>query len=591
LHNNGGRRKIKQRSGFYNSSWQILQKMNKYFNYRLILALISIIFLCPAALLRADIALPSINPNDYIQTTYPPVTFDKTQITGTEIFYATIAGKGLCTKDLPKAAAAGRFTYEYIASNKTTGEQEILNPFYTVTIQPFPQKAGDVFQTSNQVPLQFPDGSKAGKYTITEQMIKAEMEDTMLSRQIVTEPASPTAPTAPAQPTTITSQTIAPSKSREIGTVSYTPGESVSGGTSIPTPTTPSSAITPIITQMANTPPVGLATPATPELSNMPQKIQSVTSCSGTCVPTGQSCPYGTSGQGVSDCKPAQTNCYRCGWFWLQTCCDTIPTFCCVHIQPAISVSISPASVISGAPSVGTITLNTALNNDQAVQLSANPVGSVIMPAAVTVKAGTTSANFNIQTNVVILPVNVTIKAAANNSQATSVITINPIALSALNISPATVPSGASSAGTVTLNGPALSGGQIVLLSASPSGSVVLPASVKVQAGAISGNFSIAANTVPSPVTVTVTAVLLNLSSNNNLPKTATMAISPAPGPCSYTCRPAARSGSSWVMNCNSSETAQPWLSCQKTTQCYSCGFWGLSKCCDQVDSVCCKPK
>ncbi len=63
---------------------------------------------------------------------------------------------------------------------------------------------------------------------------------------------------------------------------------------------------------------------------------------------------------------------------------------------------------------------------------------------------------------------------------------------------------------------------------------------------------------------------------------------------CPYKCRPATREGGwskSWVTKCEGNEITESKFSCPQTTQCYSCGFMGMRKCCDQVSSICCRPK
>ena len=149
----------------------------------------------------------------------------------------------------------------------------------------------------------------------------------------------------------------------------------------------------------------------------------------------------------------------------------------------------------------------------------------------------------------------------------------HPILLS-LTVSPVSVLGSESSTGTVTLGGPAPSGGQIVQLSATPSDSLTLPESVTVKAGETSGTFNIATNMGGGRVNVAITAKVYNSQ------KTTSITINPMPRYCPYTCR----------LKCKSNEfPVQSY--CHPVTQYYSCGFFGWWTCHRTAQPICCKPK
>ena len=88
--------------------------------------------------------------------------------------------------------------------------------------------------------------------------------------------------------------------------------------------------------------------------------------------------------------------------------------------------------------------------------------------------------------------------------------TCGGVTVSSLTFNPASIPSGSTSQGTVTLSGPAPSGGSTVGLSSDNSFGLV-PATVTVAGGATSGTFTFTAKTgVLSNTAVTVTASLGN---------------------------------------------------------------------------------
>src|SRR5207253_1771984 len=104
----------------------------------------------------------------------------------------------------------------------------------------------------------------------------------------------------------------------------------------------------------------------------------------------------------------------------------------------------------------------------------------------------------------------------------TATLTVNPVALLSITLSPASVVGGVSTTGNkVTLNGPAPAGGTIVNLSSTDSG-MVPPASVTVPAGATSSpNFTITTSAVSATTPVTISAVY------NGVTKTANLAVNP----------------------------------------------------------------
>src|SRR5437667_6085965 len=92
--------------------------------------------------------------------------------------------------------------------------------------------------------------------------------------------------------------------------------------------------------------------------------------------------------------------------------------------------------------------------------------------------------------------------------------------LSALTLSPTSVNGGSSSTGTVTLSGPAASGGAVVNLSSSASAAMV-PSSVTVVQGYNSATFTVNTTTVSASTPVTITAAYAGVT------KTASLTVTP----------------------------------------------------------------
>src|SRR5205807_10462942 len=82
-----------------------------------------------------------------------------------------------------------------------------------------------------------------------------------------------------------------------------------------------------------------------------------------------------------------------------------------------------------------------------------------------------------------------------------------PTTISSLTLNPISVVGGAqSSTGTVTLSGPAPTGGAVVSLSSSNPSVAAVPASVTVPAGASSASFTVTTSAVVASTAVTISA-------------------------------------------------------------------------------------
>jgi hypothetical protein len=87
-----------------------------------------------------------------------------------------------------------------------------------------------------------------------------------------------------------------------------------------------------------------------------------------------------------------------------------------------------------------------------------------MVPGSVTIPAGATGATFPVSTSAVTTTTSATISGTYNGTQSAT-LTINPPVLSSVSLNPTSVAGGNSATGTVTLNGPAPSGGAVVTLS------------------------------------------------------------------------------------------------------------------------------
>ncbi len=147
-------------------------------------------------------------------------------------------------------------------------------------------------------------------------------------------------------------------------------------------------------------------------------------------------------------------------------------------------------------------------------RLSTDPLGNVGTPVNLGVSAGVgyTGGRWGDYFGTEVDPVDgrtfwaVAETLGSNNDWDTQIVSfsLSPVVAS-LSIAPSTLVSGLTATGTVTLSGPAPTGGQIVNLSTN-NAAVVVPATVTVPQGLTTATFTISTGTVPADVIVTVTA-------------------------------------------------------------------------------------
>jgi len=137
--------------------------------WRLIIALILALCLLPITSKPAA----AISLGEYFEYT-STVELSKSQVTGSEVFYAMIEATATCNKTLPlpfSLANEAEITGSIIARHQASGANVTLNSGYTVTITDFPKEAGQTTSVNETVPLQFPSGSQSGTYSVVGELI------------------------------------------------------------------------------------------------------------------------------------------------------------------------------------------------------------------------------------------------------------------------------------------------------------------------------------------------------------------------------------------------------------------------------------
>jgi hypothetical protein len=169
-----------------------------------------------------------------------------------------------------------------------------------------------------------------------------------------------------------------------------------------------------------------------------------------------------------------------------------------------IALTLSPNAVFGGSGTTGTVTVNPAQPVDIVFALSATST-NVGLPSTVTVPAGSTSATFAVTTQLLSVAQVVPITATYNSATATGNLTVNPYNVASLSLSPATVPGGTSTTGTVTVSPTPGASGATVALSVNGNDAQV-PSTVFVPGGTNTATFTVTTNGVANTETLKISA-------------------------------------------------------------------------------------
>jgi len=190
-----------------------------------------------------------------------------------------------------------------------------------------------------------------------------------------------------------------------------------------------------------------------------------------------------------------------------------------------VAVDISPLSVTGGASADGTVTLNAepgAGSGEITVKL-ASTSKSVIVPASVMVAEGVLDGLFKIKTEAVSSSLTASVSGTCGSSSQLAKLTVLPPVLVSVSVSPTSVKgsAGTSVAGTVSLSGPAVSGGLKITLSSSDASAASVPTTVTIAAGYSTAKFTVKHSKVSVDTSVTITATV------DGTNKTATLTVTP----------------------------------------------------------------
>ncbi len=223
----------------------------------------------------------------------------------------------------------------------------------------------------------------------------------------------------------------------------------------------------------------------------------------------------------------------------------TRPASLTINPPKLLRVTFNPGTIAGLSTTTGTVELDGPAPADTVVNLSivGSPAGYTI-PATVTIPANATSQTFTVGTAFEATTRIRTVSAEIRNGLVvvdgpiTGTFTVQALSVTNFVLSPASIPSGGTATGTITMNQPAPVGGAIVTVSSSDPTLATVPATVTVPQGQttvtfpITGGFSLVGNSVvnitvyrgPTPVDpllqrtqpLTIQAATYSVSLNNS---------------------------------------------------------------------------
>jgi len=170
------------------------------------------------------------------------------------------------------------------------------------------------------------------------------------------------------------------------------------------------------------------------------------------------------------------------------------------------SLSYLSTTLSGGTSTTATISISGPAPVGGTVVSLASSSLSALVPTSVTIPVGQMTATFTVSTNLVANDTSAVISAVVYGVKVKSTLSILGPKVISVTAASASIASGATTTGTVTLSTNAPVGGKVVTLTSSNTGVATVPVSVTVPAGFRTATFTITAGTVAVNTAVTITA-------------------------------------------------------------------------------------
>ncbi|HYY57919.1 MAG TPA: BACON domain-containing carbohydrate-binding protein [Pyrinomonadaceae bacterium] len=172
-----------------------------------------------------------------------------------------------------------------------------------------------------------------------------------------------------------------------------------------------------------------------------------------------------------------------------------------------LAVAVSPNPIIGGNTATGRVSLECVAGPGNITVTLTDNIAATTLPASITVPAGASSQTFQITTAAVTTTQSGTLTATANGIGKSVAVTVRPIGIFSLTLSPNPAQSGSDVTGTVTLERAAGPGNIVVSLSSSnPAIAALNVSSITIPAGSKTGTFTVHTAEGSSNNSVVITA-------------------------------------------------------------------------------------
>ena len=204
--------------------------------------------------------------------------------------------------------------------------------------------------------------------------------------------------------------------------------------------------------------------------------------------------------------------------YWAEDVATNVETASTDIINPGMqAISVTQSRVTGGIGVIGTITLDKAAKvGGTTITLTSSLPGVAVVDSTVTVPEGATTATFDIDANPVSTDTSVSITASIYETSQSVLVNVLAPMPSSVTWSVSPVPGGTSTTGTLSISGPAPTGGTTVSL-ASSSLSALVGSSVTIPAGAMTATFTVTTNVVSNDTSAVVSATVYGVKLKSTL--------------------------------------------------------------------------
>ena len=227
---------------------------------------------------------------------------------------------------------------------------------------------------------------------------------------------------------------------------------------------------------------------------------------------------YQVNGGAVADYSAPFAETVHKVTYWAEDAAGNIEASITDIINAGVqAISVTQPRVTGGIGVVGTVTLDKPAGvGGTVINLASSLPGVAVVDSTVTVPEGATTATFDIDANPVSTDTSVSITASIYETSQSVLVNVLAPMPSSVTWSVSPVPGGTSTTGTLSISGPAPTGGTTVSL-ASSSLSALVGSSVTIPAGAMTTTFTVSTNVVSNDTSAVVSATVYGVKLKSTL--------------------------------------------------------------------------